>query len=1642
MSKKSTHMSDTRTIPIEPSHPQEQHDHVTPLDYIKEGVEIGEHAAHFVEHPLAKIGKKILKPVTQFLEGLEVVHDFKENKNNGRSNLASAGGAAAGLVTRRALEGAAFAECVIATGSAESGVGIPLGLFAAGAAVKTLQQKSAASHAMNHSVAQGIDAIESHVADSEMHYSMAGVDEPGILLPKSMMKLTIPSVEPKAQDLKSKRETRNMISRLFESNEEQDKRIDEEFKQRDVKLEKNYKKERKKEDASAARIRAENGWDRKPEPDAESVATTENRSERFHRIKQKRWKQKKKMLKVRRQALSALSSSPSPSDEKMASVVLTAEDKQTIEFLMAYGNSPKEIAKVYQNTEAWNSAKQAVIRAHELKLERQQGHVDCIGFFNGMGGIFNALAQTGSSELVYIGERAAPIMMGLAHTESLWGIFSGEAGSLATQGFFASFGAISGLTIAGIGLLTILLRSNDEGQQRQLMESLNAIQQHISIFRREVHERFDHIDAAIGRVAGMLSSYCNQILRNQQMLFDQNRRHMELSLQGFRAVTTMINDVSVENRHFHERIYRQFSYLTALTENNSLKKLKKSIKGNVYEITNSAEEFDTHDPIHVHLMLEKLHRLEFDLISCASPDYNGQEEFALAQHDPFQSAQFLARRSLHHDDALGFLAEEIEHITERSLAESEIKKELLPATSLWSNTILDYIPLTRLPVFSQFNRRSVFNTIQKQYDNVLAFLQEIKESNIIPLLLERHQAYLDECQEVIYHIFTNRKKLTAGAEEKKSEVKRDISISVENYIPDGADRVVLDKALYKLDYNYLLLNRLAYLGSLPPEIQQSLSRLNRSADLLAQPFNFDERLRSQLITCYADASLSASGNYVYKYPYQYEHLETIGANLYGLPNEEKMVFVNSFTQSEDLPHAAASCNLNIYRYDVASRNATLGGVTASSVTDSKNPALPSFPLVKYKGNYNTSVDHVWASSHVVSLSQRPYLVFFSGGSGYVSLYNITGSAEHVKWFPCKNKTDSEHAIPFSVPLPASGRPNTTCYTHPLRDRYLLLSKVTWPSNGYPTINFYGFDLDLRAKKQLASYEVINLFNNWNWLESDKTIKCQWASQTISPNQFYINKVRPVGKPEALVYGIVQPGEQLSASFYRNELKESKPRAFSDMKAIPFEIQMFPIPAKTIHQTRSEVLKLGDENILIMPVSITTEQKENKIVFITADIDKSEFEAKVFDLPPVHPNSDWQAMRTAVAMIGGKEQLIVTLLSPDYQIMIFSYDPNNKKFLRLADGPQLNFLRLEENALKINVLAGGSIHGRRRIGGMGAGMDQYLLSAREQYPGHYPVRPIELRVSHSDDMSTLLIAYPTIQGPGPLNYETRVARIPLAPIFKLKSVSDIAGQLTASQDEKSEMPQNHLTTELCRTQLLLSLHQEQPALPAEEEKSERKSAFPEVERKRALRENERKPAPLEIERKSVLPEPERKLTSPQIERKLTLPEGAERRSELDEENSFSSAYRICKTIHKLLSFAMTELKLSDNVKESIKNEVKEMNTIIITLDDANLSSLNTKKKALAQLQTLFNIFDTIDGCLKENEIYASRTGININRQIDQLKEAIADIKKLLTTLQPLSPHVARGLFSDNVVTLAKNRSMLEEPMSRTSRTLGPAFSSIH
>lgn len=1228
----------------------------------------------------------------------------------------------------------------------------------------------------------------------------------------------------------------------------------------------------------------------------------------------------------------------------------TISDKEMGEFFLSQGATPEEVTGLYENPKHVKVAKNAV--AH---LKEQQKKLSCaieaeqsLEIINGTQYFFATLAQVGmfarSPALMTVGQIGFHTMQ---MANSIVRLSSMPIG-------FASMQPMYMLVTAGLSLISTVLGfgdDNDEIAQRQAQQLQSALYA-ISLQIEELHTRFDHIEGMLRNLGGMI----NQVLYNQKIISDQLRETYQLTRTGFYLVQTVLHDMRAEYRDFHDRINSQLTYLIGMTEQDGLKRFGEEAKSRINYIEACATAEDEGDAA---LARKEFIALQSDIRKACSSHWNGQDKFSdqhsiEAPRDLSLSLQFLIRRLKDKDDGLGFIAEEIEQMTKIPLISAGVKKELLPATSLWSYLVFNYIRLAQLPMFASLHKPAFTKEIQAQADNLLKFIQYLKTNKVIELLLTQHQESINDLQEAILERFTLHKKLLL--EDKKSDAKQEKMMRIGDYFSNGEDKALFDKMKHQIDYQYFLLQRLATLTGASPELSHQIALQDRGIDLLTQSYDFNEKPEPQVVGAYND-SLSAGASLTprrHVYPYMHESLEKFGGLLYGSPGEEKMLFVSTYGYSTDW-NGGGYLSFGINQLDLTNGKETNLSTVYTNVTDPKSKYFPrTFPLLEYKDNWHKTCNHTWASFEIAHSSvwfpSPASLVWFSGGSGYVSVFDIHSK----QWMTIPGKK------PFHVPLDGhldydrnrfgGTVPKMTCYTHIINKDYssapyLLVNKVEWnkekenKEEGYKGEAYVRFEICDLQERWLEPDEINTLFNckvipsdGWGWV-------LKGSDTAPTPNQFFIKPIKHYGfsiLTQTIIYGLIKPiKDNVELEMHYCEIKPSADKQENLFKpeGLEFINQSLPIALSEVYQTSSENMIVNGKSLLTLVSSVQTKNKKNKLLFINADIYNNHYETSELELPSVHDVPDWQAMRTTTTTIMGKPHLIVTLLDPEYRMMIFSYDPAAKKARRLADGPTLEFIKPDDRMQ----LRGG---------------DWYLRTRRKLLPGFYPVNTISIQAVQMGGMDTLLISYPKPQYPHSTNYQIQVQRYPLAPALKVKSTKDVMARIESKEEKSLSIP-SKLTMSAQLTQRLL------------QETSERK---------------------LEI------------------------------KGEASNENILLPAYESCKQIHELLSDVIPVLKLSESIKKRIDDDMKKISEILNKSDD-----LQKSKITLPQLQNVDTILRLINGRLKLDSFYLAGTGVDVNKQLEQLEEEIGGLKKNLAS-KSFKFVTKKGVFSDGAAILTLRKKL--------------------
>jgi hypothetical protein len=263
------------------------------------------------------------------------------------------------------------------------------------------------------------------------------------------------------------------------------------------------------------------------------------------------------------------------------------------------------------------------------------------------------------------------------------------------------------------------------------------------------------------------------------------------------------------------------------------------------------------------------------------------------------------------------------------------------------------------------------------------------------------------------------------------------------------------------------------------------------------------------------------------------------------------------------------------------------------------------------------------------------------------------------------------------------------------------------------------------------------------------------------------------------------------------------------------------------------------------------------------------------------------------------------------------------------------------------------------------MDWYLNGARQECPGFYPVRSIKIRYAIVNRVSTLLVSYPTIDGPGPHNYVVKVMHIPLSPVLAIKPVAGILASLPKPNlkletkpdaNTKLELLPNHLAKDLVRVQVLLSMAQNQAPIPEAKKSTE---AFEE----------------------------------PSL--------------------NFNHAFAIACDIHVMFTVILPSLTPAQVAL------LQEKLNHIISLNQLADKEHNKPAK-LRHLQAIYADINYVDGMIKLilNERYTASIGQNISNLLKILSSALNDLQQTKT---PTSPSHTRYAFFDKTKTAASNQS---------------------
>jgi len=993
------------------------------------------------------------------------------------------------------------------------------------------------------------------------------------------------------------------------------------------------------------------------------------------------------------------------------------------------------------------------IRDSQIRLEELKNQDSYIQAFQGLDKFSQTIAKIGirlqSRELVLFAgglSSISEIGTGLAKLGNFSGTMAEVGLGAIVSGGTSIFSGVIGL---GFSLLDHFMR---EEQPDLLGEALQTISQQI----REVHTEVTDVKHMLYSGLRHLSEMMFHLSKGLEQLSEQQRQTFELARRGFQVVQTALQDIRIENNTFHQRILADLGYLIDIAESKELSHYKQEIQECVDLIRFHLEQKESDKS----KLKTQLFKLRSKIKKVCATELNGATEFLKLKHDPRQAAGFLLRRLSNGDDALGFLAEEFERITKKSLSKLGIEKDKLFCSSLWVQGATDYLELLSQPTFQEVESERSLKEVSDQSNNVVKFMSAIGQSKIIEKLLAKHDEYLHELQLLILSRMNAKKTRREEKETKDHQQTKVTKHTLKEYFSNPADRALLDELLYKIDYNYLLINRFVEIGGFVNK-KQIVGDLEYSTTLWNKSFNFTE-IPTTTVAPYYDLMEPAFINfqnpiYGYNVPnYQYinANLEIIGGHKVKIDGKDNFVFMSCgvvapYSWNADTGLSAGSVTFSIICHDVVTNKVSTPMTTSSGI--------PS----NYKLHTSGNADWAWASSHVVTLADnKPYFVFFTGGSGHVAMFDL----EEQKSLAC----DNSKPFSFSVPMP-SFRGNrfghqstltTTCYTHIAFNRVLMIHQVDWQSTpDYAVVKYYSYDLENRRRIE---------YQNLSGMEIAKTC-------LKSPNQLFFQTIQSYDNSDmTILSGLLVPGDSITLGISSRKF-DNEELSLDTSWTYHADISI-PIQATEINQVRSETI--GNNQLIVS--SIKTKENSNKLVVMFGNYEKQDFSHFECDLPPIHEIADWQTLRTTVFSMGGKSYAIATLLDPNYKSLVFLIDPEKQQIMRLADGPQLEF-----RPSVLDRLPRVSYY------------DAYLSRSRRNVPGMFPVNGYAIHVSEHEDMLTLHFSYANSNGMGG---SIELATYNLAP--KVKSELDV-GLLIDVEPSKKEIPDNALGLSITNIQTLVN-----------------------------------------------------------------------------------------------------------------------------------------------------------------------------------------------------------------------------------------------
>jgi len=244
--------------------------------------------------------------------------------------------------------------------------------------------------------------------------------------------------------------------------------------------------------------------------------------------------------------------------------------------------------------------------------------------------------------------------------------------------------------------------------------------------------------------------------------------------------------------------------------------------------------------------------------------------------------------------------------------------------------------------------------------------------------------------------------------------------------------------------------------------------------------------------------------------------------------------------------------------------------------------------------------------------------------------------------------------------------------------YNLILEEVQAKNGYTHFDVVSTEyhlFDLHARQYIKN----NQFSTYAWIAPSCLVQPNHRFSTVFSNSdggFLLhgavsilnNQMHTVMLQHSYQETNTSPCTMSSFS-YKRTLAYDYPIAAQSIQ----QVKMIPIGGKVLSQYWSDGAK---ECILV----ISYKDRESKPRLACLSYSTYSFQSGFiprlnhcdFSLPKeVHPIADCQAMRVFSVSLAGEDHLIINLLSKDYAVLVFCFNPKTKKLIQLANGPKVH-----------------------------------------------------------------------------------------------------------------------------------------------------------------------------------------------------------------------------------------------------------------------------------------------------------------------------------------------------------------------------------